>query len=79
MIDLGLVPGNTTLDLSYSLTAKAAGDGFGFVYAMSDPIAGVSLAGPLAAPEPPVWALMATGFAALALAGFRARATVATR
>ena len=68
--------GLQTVEIEYSLTFKAGttaapGDGFGFTYAVVDPPA------PSAAtiPEPSTWAMIALGFAGLAFASYRARAS----
>jgi PEP-CTERM motif len=70
MIDLGAIAqGSQSVEIEYFLnynsgTSAAAGDGFGFTYALVDPPAP-------SVPEPSTWAMMAIGFASLAFAGYR--------
>jgi hypothetical protein len=70
-----ILAGNQSIEIDFSLsywnsTGIAAGDSFGFTYALVDPPA-------LNAPEPSTWAMMLLGFVGLGYAGYRR--TCATR
>jgi len=72
-VGLGTIgAGSQSIGIEYlvgykSGTSAAAGDGFGFTYALVDPPA----PGAATIPEPSTWAMMLVGFAGLALVGLR--------